>query len=339
VCGACGFVFNAAFDPGQVSYGADYDNTQECSPYFSEYLDSLARHLLVERGLTRHRIVEIGCGKGSFLRRLVEPCSSANVGWGFDPAYQGPSVSIDGRLRFEKRLYGPDCADISADAIVCRHVIEHVPNPRELLRTVRRALTGSPRARVYFETPCIEWILRNQVIWDFFYEHCSLFSAASLRSLFEASGFAVESVQHVFDGQYLWLEGRVAETGIAPTLRPGVVPELALHFAAVERELLRDRAALISRLSTKGRVAIWGAGAKGVTLANLVDPDGCAVDCLIDLNPRKQGTFVPCTGHPVVGYEEIPRRGIRAAILMNPIYRRENERLLAAGMIPAELVD
>ena len=182
-----------------------YDNTQDCSAYFRDYMDELIQRILSVRGLNRHRIVEVGCGKGSFLKRLVEQAGSACVGYGFDPSYVGPESDSDGRLRFARSFFGPGGEDIRAEAVICRHVIEHVSDPRELIASVRQALDG---AWVFFETPCVEWILRNRVIWDFFYEHCSLFGAASLRTLFEQAGFTVEAVDHVFGGQYLWQIGR-----------------------------------------------------------------------------------------------------------------------------------
>ncbi len=45
VCTACGFVFNHAFDPAKLSYGSDYDNSQDHSAYFSRYIDELAARI------------------------------------------------------------------------------------------------------------------------------------------------------------------------------------------------------------------------------------------------------------------------------------------------------
>ena len=86
-----------------------------------------------------------------------------------------------------------------------------------------------------------------------------------------------------------------------------------------------------------GRVALWGAGAKGATLANLVDPEGELIDCVVDLNPSKQGGFIPGTGHPIVSYTALPVRDVRTAILMNPNYRAENLALLAQSNIEVNL--
>src|SRR5207237_175358 len=114
------------------------------------------------------------------IERLVN-ADSGNRGFGFDPTYVGPLTRLNGRLKFDRRFYGPECQDVVPDAVVCRHVIEHVADPAALVGSVRGALQHVARARVYFETPCVEWILRKQVVWDFFYEHCSLFSPNSFR--------------------------------------------------------------------------------------------------------------------------------------------------------------
>jgi SAM-dependent methyltransferase len=339
VCHECGFVFNRAFDIGKLTYGADYDNTQSHSPYFARYMANLAEHLLREEGVTNSRIVEVGCGKGVFLKLLVDDPAYGNLGIGFDPSYVGPESDLGGRLRFKRRFYDETCADLPADVVVCRHVIEHVPRPLELLYAVRRALGNAHAARIYFETPCVEWILHNRVIWDFFYEHCSLFTIASLRTAFEHAGFSVRNVRHIFGGQYLWLEAGLAGTSDGFSVDVRDIPRLGRQFAVAEEQLREDWRKRIVRLAAEAKIAVWGAGAKGTTFAHLVDPENKLIDCVVDLNPNKQGKFLPGTGHPIVGVEKLATRGVRNAILMNPNYREENEALLAAGRIAVQLIE
>lgn len=338
-CSDCGFIFNAAFDAARLEYGPQYDNTQDCSPIFSRHMDELARHLVEDRGVRGKRIVEIGCGNGAFLQRLVSYPGAGNLGFGFDPSYAGLDTDFGGRLVFHRRLYGPDSVAVTADVVICRHVIEHVADPVALLRSARAALGASDGAHVFFETPCVSWILRNQVLWDFFYEHCSLFTADSLGTAFEAAGFRVETARCVFGDQYLWLEAVPARRSSQPRSNAGEIPVLAARYAAAERQLIRAWKQKITQLARGGRVALWGAGAKGSTFANLVDPDGVALDCVVDLNPNKQGRFIPGTGHPIVDFHELPRRGVTSAILMNPNYREENLALLRQAQIQANLVE
>ena len=338
ICASCGFVFNQAFDLSRLSYGEDYDNTQSCSAYFDAYLDGLVQDMVERQGVRDCTIVEVGCGKGHFLKKLVSYPGANNAGYGFDPSYEGPLMDLDDRLQFRTCYYDQSCTDITADIVVCRHVIEHVPEPVELLRSVRAALASSPKARVFFETPCVEWILRHLVIWDFFYEHCSLFTAQSLGLAFRLSGFSVERVEHIFGGQYLWLEARAADSeATLPVV--GETLRLATAYTADEQRLREALLVRLRELRQNGKVALWGAGAKGATFANLVDPQCVLIDCLVDLNPNKIGRFVPGTGHPIVSPTDLPVRGVRNAVLMNPNYREENLQLLAEANISLNLID
>jgi SAM-dependent methyltransferase len=289
--------------------------------------------MIEERGVENARIVEVGCGKGYFLRRLVEQ-GRGNMGWGFDPSYVGADSDLDGRLTFERKYYGPGCESLRADVVVCRHVIEHVADPLALLATVRAALATSPGARVFFETPALSWILEHVVLWDFFYEHCSLFSAQSLTTAFERAGFSVTRVTKTFGEQYLWLEATLAHPTDTPSCDASSIPALARRFGERERQWIE---AWRDRLRSGGKLAIWGAGAKGVTFANLVDPDCELIDSVIDLNPHKQGHFVPGTGHPIVAPAALGERGVTRAILMNPNYRAENLALLHSLQLDIEL--
>ena len=75
--------------------------------------------------------------------------------------------------------------------------------------------------------------------------------------------------------------------------------------------------------AASGGVAIWGAGAKGATFVNIVDPDASLVTCLVDVNPRKQGRSVAGTGHAGVAPDQLTPKGVATVIIMNPNYETE----------------
>jgi hypothetical protein len=335
-CRECGFVFNAAFDPKLVDYGPAYENSQDCSPAFNAHLDALVDRLVVGNGVRNGRVVEVGCGKGVFLKKLLEHPENHSDAVGFDPSYLG--AERVGRMRFVKNFYGPATA-VPADVVVCRHVIEHVPEPLELLRTVRAGVGESGQTRVYFETPCVEWILTNRVPWDFFYEHCSLFTAASLALALERAGFAVTDVRHVFGGQYLWAEGTSGgpasgvrrhqdRAKVFPTPDPGLrTPD----------EWVARWESLLTAHSARGPVYVWGAGAKGVTFCNLADPDASRIAGVVDVNPAKQGKFLPGTGHAIV----TPSHAANAVavLVLNPNYVAEVRASVRQLGSRAEVID
>jgi methyltransferase family protein/C-methyltransferase-like protein len=328
-CRSCGFIANVAFDPRLLSYQADYENDQTYSSVFEAHTQGLVDALL-GAGCRDAFVLEIGAGQGQFLRALAQ--QGNNRGQGYDPAYRGPDSVDGGRITFVRDVYRGQRPTEPARFVVCRHVLEHVPEPMSLLDQVRTGVAGEGVFRVAFEMRAVDWILERTMVQDFFYEHCSYFTEASLRFAFERAGFAHVTTSRTFGGQYLW--ATADHVPRAPAGEPRRAPEALL--GAVERYQRHEpthRAALktaLQRLRAAGPVAIWGAGAKGVTYLNMVDPAAEVVDCTVDVNPRKQGKFIAGTGHPIVSPEAMVARGVRGVLVMNPIYLEEVRRTVRA---------
>jgi SAM-dependent methyltransferase len=320
LCEQCGFAFNSRFDPALLAYGEAYDNTQHCSSAFDQYLDKQVQELVEKEGVRDRHIVEVGCGNGRFLRKLVEYAGANNTGLGFDSSYKGVEDALDGRLQFRRSYYGGS-SDREADVIVCRHVIEHVADPSTVLRPIRNGLrrSGGP---VFLETPSLEWILRHRVIWDFFYEHCSLFTVGSLTTAAQLAGFRGVCVRPVFALQYLWLSA-IPGDGPRDETQAGEISELAHAYRREERRRISAWREQVEHHSRRGPVAVWGAGAKGVTFCNLIDPDRRLVAFLIDLNPAKQGCYVAGTGHAIRSAETLRGEDVAAVVVLNPNYMAE----------------
>jgi hypothetical protein len=332
-CGRCGFVFNAAFDPRLAVYSADYENEQALSERFRGYLDGIAARVLGAVGGERQPVVlEIGCGQASFLKQIAGmPAARFSRFLGFDPAWRGGDTpnQVDVRPRLFDIAVAVELG-ASIDAVISRHVIEHVAEPVQFLKDIRRAIDASPRPTVMLETPCLEWIIDNDVLFDFFYEHCCYFTIDTLCYALRRAGYHVLGSEHVFDGQYLWAEAEPVAGRIEPAAPPAPLGlgerirrlgERGAARVATWRDLLLEQ-------RKHGLVALWGAGAKGATLAALIDPAAGLIDCLIDINPRKQGGFIAGTGHPVVSPDDAAARGVRVVLPMNPNYRDEITRLI-----------
>jgi SAM-dependent methyltransferase len=321
-CPVCGLLFNRAFDLALMSYGVGYDNDQLHSPVFREHVEAMARRAARGGRLAGRRVLEIGCGDGSFLCRLLELGDSATTGIGFDPSYAGPPTAADGRAQFRRRYYRAE-PDLEADVAVLRHVIEHVPDPVGLLRDTSAALGASSDPAVWLETPDAGWIMDGGVFWDLFYEHCCLFTPRSLATAAARAGLGRSRTDTVFGNQYLWQEFSPGRPGVEG-LAPGQMLERTRAFAVSERRQLERWSRRLDELRPRG-LAIWGAGAKGVTFVNLLDPELVRVRCLVDVNPGKQSHYVAGTGHPIVAPDGLADLGVGTVLVLNPNYVREVE--------------
>ncbi|RDI54837.1 class I SAM-dependent methyltransferase [Microvirga subterranea] len=323
-CDQCGFVWNSAFNPDRIRYSEGYDNSQTHSEAFLAHLRSRACRIIeaLPANEAAH-IVEIGCGQGDFIQRLMTlaPTGRSIHATGFDPAYRGIQEDGSDRIRIFPEYFTSDSAsrlDESPSVLVSRHTIEHVPDPVGFLKAIRKTLPERSNVKLFLETPDNSWILRHDAFQDFFYEHCSLFDFGSMSIALRKAGFAPNKIETCFEGQYLWVEAEAAPDEDGESQPFG---ERLAQF--------RDKwYAIIEHARGKGRVALWGAGAKGATFALMMDPSGELIDAVVDSNPGKQGGFIAVSAHPIIAPEDVPSRDVRTLILMNPNYEKEvRERL------------
>jgi hypothetical protein len=331
ICRTCGHVFNLAFDAELVKYAEGYENSLHHSPRFQAYAEELAADLRARHQLERAHVVEIACGQGDFLELVCrEP---GCTGTGFDPSFRG---QVPGQgITIEREYFGSRPLEKAIDLICCRHALEHIDDPVGWLEMVQEAVPPGTTPAVFFEVPNSLYSLRDGGVWDFIYEHVSYFCGLSLSACFARAGFSVRRTWETFDGQFLCLEADGKEPGTTPPDLAPVPPVAELVGLAaglgdqMARLLKKWRARFAEIADRGGKVAVWGTGSKGVTFLNLMGEAGAA-GVPIDINPQKQGLFVPGTGHQVVGPEKLDGRGIDLVLVMNPVYTAEIEGMVRA---------
>jgi len=317
-CSQCGHIFNHDFDADRISYGLDYENSLEGSERFREYERALVTALIQRYDLHERLIVEIGCGRGDFLRAICE--QGPNSGVGFDPSFAERSSISNMTIRAER--YDSRHAPLDPDLICSRHTLEHIAEPRTLLDVVRNdaSQNGVP---LFFEVPNGLYTLRDGGVWDLIYEHRSFFTPTSLARLFVESGNQPLEVGEAYGGQFLAIHASTtAASSMVNTAAGRELETLVEDFAVTYWKKLEDWNTRLWQMERAGdRPVVWGGGAKAVSFLNALRP--APIEFVVDVNPRKHGMYIAGTGQEIVSPQRLREYRPNVVICINAYYLEE----------------
>ena len=295
-CPRCHFLFNPDFQDDKCDYTKGYNNNQLESPSYKRYIEEIADKLINTCRLHKDSsILEIGCGDGYFLSRLREKLQCGNV-IGYDIRY-AKSYGMDKFVR--RKFYTHD--DVAPyDLVVFRHTFEGLLSFDVILKNVLDSM--HEQSYIYIETPSLDYILRQKSVGSLCYEIARYFSVRAFDRLFLDKGLVIDHVESVFGGMYLFLLGR----------RTPVV-------AGAERTYQR----LAEALGRFHKAVIWGASGRAIsTLCHLgLGPE--RVLCAVDIDPGKQGKFLPFTSQEVLTPEDALALDPDLIIVANQNYLEE----------------
>jgi len=288
-----GLIYNAAFRPELMRYDSNYNNEQANSIFFQQHLAAVKE--IIRRELGQQELVEVGCGKGFFFEMLLADGFDVT---GFDPTYEGSNP------RIVKEYFKPGVMK-SSRGLILRHVLEHVPDPYRFLCDLRDANGGT--GLIYIEVPCFDWICKKRAWFDIFYEHVNYFR---MLDFFKMCG-SVYASGKLFGDQYLYVVADLA------TLRaPKYAKKDAIHFpqdflASLNHEeqsraeQSRAEQSRAEQSRAEQSAVVWGGASKGVIFSLLRERIGNPVSAVVDVNPAKQGKFLPVTGLHVLSPETL----------------------------------
>lgn len=297
-------IHNIQFNQELMNYDTKYQNEQGNSLLFRKYLNSLVKKF-EELGVKNKRIIEIGCGKGLFLEMLRD--KGCNV-IGFDPTYEGEKPYII------KEYFSKDSSKIKGEFIYLRHTLEHIPNPYTFIKEIAEA--NNRQGEIFIEVPTFDWIIENDAFYDIFYEHVNYFTKLSLSNMFHKSETGL-----LFNGQYIYIHANLSDVK-NDQIKPNENP---INNNIDFKNQIDHWCSVLNRYD---KVYIWGAGAKGSTFLNRIDPKRELVDSVIDINPKKQNKFLGGTGHPIISPQSIITDGKTLILVMNRNYINEINNLL-----------
>ena len=291
--------------------------------YFSSFSTSWLAHAqaYVQGMLSRFqldansRVVEVAANDGYLLQYVQQagvPC------YGIEPTASTAAAAKAKGIAIVERFFGVALAQElaaqgqQADLMAANNVLAHVPDINDFCGGFAQLL--KPQGVATFEFPHLLEMVKHGQFDTAYHEHYSYLSLTAVKRVFAANGLAVFDVQQlpthggslrVFaqrqDQGHHALESSVAEVlaqeEAAGMLSSDFYGQLGLKSLSIVNSLLSF---LINQANQGGRVAAYGAAAKGNTLLNFAGVRPHLLPYVVDANPAKQGKFMPGSRIPIV---------------------------------------
>ena len=344
-CHHCTFISNTAIEPQKNQYDNQYDNSLFYSAHFQDFARKLAAELVERYNLHGKTIVEIGGGKVDFLSLIIS--SGHNNGFRFDPFNWKGECADQAIIDFGSpslRWFQPVSGDKRIDFIFSYHELEHMNNPKNFLSNLRLAIAQNLSVRVFFSVPNVLKAFQEGDYTDVIYEHVSYFTIPSLFFLFSNCGFNISNIEEtrgeIFDSIYVDATINQEKTSKTKSVSEAAVNQIEKsirQFAARTSENIKGLSEQVKTLLDKGnRIVVWGVGARGVTTLNILKDQ--RIEYAVDINPRKQGLYVPGTGQKIVKPEFLSDYEPDYVLISNTPYETEIRKTLDDLRIKAKFL-
>ncbi len=268
ICVNCGNVFNKLGARNKVVnfYKNDYsfmDNSYEAEfKYFSEKSSSTLSKLRLQALLENlhlpktGKILDIGCGKGNFLKEFSQHFDRWEL-CGVEiskNALKYAKESLNNAILHEG-FFSTDIFDDKFDLIVSLGVIEHLEEPYQFLQDVRQNLKNN--GYIFMETPNFKLYPADLLTYD----HLSHFTIETISNLLGASGFNIMGHTENKNRIPLFLIGEISNEK----------SNILNHYNLTNR-LVQDHLTFVEEMfdvyeycsqNSKGKIGIFGLGIIG----------------------------------------------------------------------------
>jgi hypothetical protein len=258
-------------------------------------------------------VVEVASNDGYLLQFFAN--SGVRV-LGIEPSFGVANSAISKNIPTLIDFFGESLAIKLANTekpklIIGNNVLAHVPDLHDFVKGISILIADD--GIVTFEFPHLLNLLKNNQFDTIYHEHYSYLSVTALQPLLEQHGLKVINTEKLTThggSLRLFIAKSTSNWAIDLSVQNTLVEESKYDprnehiYKSLQKKIVELKTDLLSELQkckeNNKRVAAYGAAAKGVTLLNYCGVKSDLVEYVVDINPNKQGKFLPGCQIPIV---------------------------------------
>ena len=261
--------------------------------------------------LTGKKIIEIGCGKGEFLKVWNDfDVDAMGIEYNSDLVELANNNGLNVKQFFvdnEKSII----PDGPFDAFCQFNFLEHQPYPNEMIKGIYNNLKDNGVGLV--TVPSLEYILKYNGYYELIRDHIAYYSKETLSLLFQKNGFEIISISTVNRDTHEIIVRKRSKINISNWDK---------NFACLKQEFEKYCEEFKNR-----KIAVWGASHQGFTLIPTMDL-GNKVEYIIDSAVFKQGKYAPSSHVKIVEPDYFYKDPVDSILIVAPGYTDEIAKII-----------
>lgn len=306
-CSGCGLV---QLDTDAVGYYRDVIRSGGYSTTMHQLRHEQYERFLSQCPLEGKKIIEVGCGRGEFLRIWREDHFPVEA-FGIEHDPELVKITAEDHLSVEQNFAEDEESVFTGgpfDGFCSFNFLEHQPYPGRMLRSIYSNLRDEAYGLI--TVPAWEYILEQESYYELIRDHIAYYSKESFTLLLENNGFRVLSTRLV--NRDTW------EAIVAKKQR------VSVDAMIQNREILKQeiRKLTDSLRGKDGKLAVWGASHQGLTILSSMELEQ-DIAYVIDSAPFKQGLYTIGSHIRIVSPDHVKEEPVQAILIIAPGYTEE----------------
>lgn len=316
VCDNCWLVQTEDFVGSSEMFSDDYAYFSSYSSTWLEHASNYVENMTARFNLNSNSmVVEIAANDGYLLQYVKGkniPC------YGIEPTHSTAKAAREKGIEIIEEFFGEEKAKNlvvqgrQADLTVSNNVLAHVPDINDFVKGFSILL--KPNGVATFEFPHLLNLVKQNQFDTIYHEHYSYLSLIAVRAILENNGLSIFDVEELpTHGGSLRVYAQRTDTSQFP-INNNVENLLKREeeeglqtlsfYTGFQQQAERIKFELLMFLlkakNQKKKVAAYGAAAKGNTMLNYAGIRPDLLPYVIDMNPVKQGKYMPGSRIPIV---------------------------------------